>query len=286
MSDPIEFGLDNAKIIKAAGCEAFKQSRPNEKSRITIISFRTYHDVKLKEKEAEKGSPLTDAEKADIIAKTNAKIAEHLGKPVDQLTEVDKLNPKEPKFGFSFTHFRDGIGTIKCLSKYEGNNVIKPAICCDKMGDADQTVATVILQYPVDSEGAIDMDLFKQKKYTSVFIWKLGSKKFMKLRSILAEQKEEKRQTIDLRVELDGEVKYQKQNIHFVSSAAWCRDDVPPELKHWVLEQGIKNWKYIKGNLGFEMTVDKLMEKLGQAPQIAEEAAKPQVQAGYTSLLD
>ena len=286
MSDPIEFGLDNAKIIKAAGCEAFKQSRPNEKSRITIISFRTYHDVKLKEKEAEKGSPLTDAEKAEIIAKTNTKIAEHLSKPVDQLTEVDKLNPKEPKFGFSYTHFRDGIGTIKCLSKYEGNNVIKPALCCDKMGDADQTVATVILQYPVDQEGAIDMDLFKQKKYTSVFIWKLGSKKFMKLRSILAEQKEEKRQTIDLRVELDGEVKYQKQNIHFVSSAAWCRDDVPPELKHWVLEQGIKNWKYIKGNLGFEMTVDKLAEKLGQAPQIAEEAAKPQVQAGYTSLLD
>lgn len=286
MNEPIEFGLDNAKIIKAAGCEAFKQSRPGETSRITIIAFRTYYDVKLREREIEKGSPLTDAEKADTISKINVRLSEHTGKPIDQLTEIDKLNPKEPKFGFSFTHFRDGVGTIKCLSKYEGNNVIKPAVCCDKMGDADQTVGTVILQYPIDKEGQLDLELFKQKKYTSAFIWKLGSKKFMKLRAVLAEQKNEQRQTIDLRVELDGEVKYQKQNIHFVSSAAWIREDVPTELRQWVLEQGLKNWKYVKGSLGFEMTVDKLLERLGAAPQISEESAKPQVQAGYTALLD
>jgi hypothetical protein len=289
MSDMIEFGLDNSKIIKAAGCEAFKQSRTGEQSRITIVAFETHHNLVLKSKEKEKGSPLTDAEKAEYIAKVNAKLSEHLKKPIEQLTEADKQDVRAPKFAFAFTHYQEGIGTIRCLGKYENGVLVKPGLCCERMGDTEQTVGTVVLQYPLDSsnDNALDMDLFRMKKQTAAYIWKLGSKKCKKLLAVLNEQRNENRPTIDLRIELDGEVKYQKQNIHFVSSAAWCREDVAPDLKQWVIEQGLKNWKYVDGSLGFKMTADRLVERLGGGnTQISDEAAKPALHAGYSNLLD
>ena len=290
MSGIIEFGLDNSKIIKSAGCEAFKQSRQGEQSRITIIAFETHHNLVLKSKVKEKGSPLTDAEKADLIAKVNNKLSEHLKKPLDQLTEADKQDVRAPKFAFAFTHYQEGVGTIRCLGKYENGVLVEPGLCCEKMGDTEQTVGTVILQYPIDSnnENQLDMDLFRLKKHTSPFIWKLGSKKCKKLLAVLNEQRNDGRPTIDLRIELaEGDVKFQKQNIHYVSSAAWCREDVPPELKQWVIEQGLKNWKHVDSSLGFKMTADRLAEKLGGgSSQISDEGAKPQLHAGYGSLLD
>jgi hypothetical protein len=289
-----DFGFDEAKVIKAAGCEPFKQSRAGEKSRIAIISFKKYYDVALASKTKEKGSALTDVEKAEILKKVDEKIAAHLQKPVEQLTEVDRLDIKQPKFSFAFTHYKDGVGTIQCKGKYEvvpgtGPVLTKAAICDEKMGDAEQTVATVVLQYPIDNEGQVDMELFRAKKYTSVFIWKLGSKKFKKLEGVYADARNDKRFTIDLRVELDGEPKYQKQNIHLASGATFAREDVDPALKNWILEQGLRNYKYVKNHLGYDMPMDKLLEKLGQAPALAQGEAsesKPQLQAGYDSLLD
>lgn len=290
MADVQDFGFDDGKVIKVQGVEVFKQNKHGEKHRVSIIAFRKYHDIVLKVKAQEKGSPLTDEEKAAFCTKIDAKLAEQLKKDVKDLTEADRLDIKKPKFSYSFTHFNEGVGTIRCLSKYEGPTLIKPDICCDKFGDADQKVGTIIMTYPVDQEGNIDADLLKARKYTSVYVWAMSSKKYQKLESAYKDARTDQREVIDLRVTLDGDPKYQKQQIEAASTAFWAREGCDPEIRTWVLDQGLRAYKYVEQNLGFTMTRDKLLEKLGQSPSAAAQlsggsADAPKLVSGYDELL-
>jgi len=265
----MEFGFDDAKVIKNQGVELFKQSKKGERSRVSVISFKKYHDVVLAAKQREKIGPdgkmipLTDVEKADYIQKIDAKLAQQLGKPVDQLTDVDRIDIKQPRFKYGFTHYGDGVGTIRCLSKYEGTTVAKPEICCDKFGDAEQTVAMVVMTYPTDDSLQVDEDLLKAKKYTGIYIWKMGSKKFKKLETAYVDARNDKRFVIDLSIVLDGDPKYQGQIITALSGAYWAREGGDPSVRQWVLDQGLRAWRHVDNNLGFDMSKDKLLEKLG-----------------------
>lgn len=290
MSDIMEFGFDDAKVIKNQGVDQFKQTRSGETSRISVISFKKFHDVVLAAKAREKGSPLTDQEKFELITKIDTRLSEQLKKPVDQLTEVDRLDIKHPRFSFAYTHYKDGVGTIRCLSKYENGVCVKPEMCCDKIGDADQTVGAVIMTYPTNQDGDVDEDLLKQKKYTGVNVYKLSSKKFKRLESAYKDAREDKRQIIDLKVKLDGDPKYQKQEISAGPNAVWAREGFDPSLRAWVLDQGLRAWKHVQGVLGYEMKKELLAEKLGQTSSSqlssgAQSAETPKLQSSYDELL-
>lgn len=285
MTNIMDFGFDDSKVIKTAGVERFKQDRPGVIDRVSLIAFKTFHDVILGGKAREKGSTLTDAEKADICAKIDAKLAENLGKKPEELTEVDKLDIKSPRFSFAFTHWGEGVGGIRCLSAYEGTTLVKQELCCRKMGDADQTVATVILQYPVDKQIQVDMALLKERKYTELWIWKLSSKKFKKVEGAYIDARNDNRPVVDLKITLDGDPRYQKQVIEVASSATWAREDTDPAIRQWVLEQGLRGYKYVKDSLGFEMKAEALAEKLGgQAASAAALAASPETSASKPAL--
>ncbi len=291
MSEIFEFGFEDAKVIKNQGVDQFKQSIPGQTNRISVVSFKMYHDGIIAEKTREKGSSLTDAEKAEIIAKVDNKLAEKLGKKVEELTQVDRIDVKNPRFAFAYTHYKEGIGTIRCLSKYEGGTLSEPALCCKKIGDADQTVGAVIMVYPSDREGNIDEDIFRSKKMTEFNTYKMASKKFKKVESAYKDGREDKKFTIDLKVKLDGEVKFQKQEISTGANAVWCRDDMDPMIRQWVLENGIRAWKHVSGVLGFEMKKETLAEKLGGgggslgSGSGSASASLPQAQKTYDDLL-
>lgn len=294
----MEFGFDDAKVIKNQGIELFKQAKKGERTRVSIISFKKFHDVVIAAKQREKVGPdgkmipLTDQEKADFIAKIDSKLAQQLGKSVDQLTDADRLDIKQPRFKYGFTHYGEGVGTIRCLSKYEGTTLVKPDICCDKFGDAEQTVAMVVMTYPVDDNLQVDEDLLKARKYTNFFIWKMGSKKFKKLETAYVEARNDKRFVIDLSVQLDGDPKYQGQVITSLSGAYWAREGGDPAVRAWVLDQGLRAWKHVDNNLGFEMSKDKLLEKLGggggghAAIGSGDAAEAPKLIQDYNALLD
>ncbi len=285
MSNIMDFGFDDSKVIKAAGVERFKQDRAGKIDRVSLIAFKTYHDVLLAGKAREKGSALTDVEKAELCAKIDSKLAGNLGKKPEELTEVDKLDIKSPRFSFAFTHWGDGVGGIRCLSTYEGTTLVKAELCCDRMGDADQTVATVMLQYPVDKNTQVDMDLLRERKYTELWIWKLSSKKFKKVEGAYIDARNDNRPVVDLKITLDGDPRYQKQVIEVASSATWAREDTDPEIRLWVLKQGLRAYKYVKDSLGFEMKKEALAEKLGgQAASAAALAASPETSASKPAL--
>lgn len=293
MSDIMEFGFEESKVIKPQGVDRLKLSRPNEVARISIIAFRQFHEVIRAQKERQKGSPLSEDEKKEIFAKIDSKLAEQLKKPVADLTEIDRLDIKSPKFSFAFTHYRDGLGSIRCLSKYNGTQLVKTELCCNELGDAEQQVATVVLKYPVDRDGQIDMDLLKQRKYTEVMTWRMSAKKFKRVEGVYIEARNHNMHVIDLKVTLDGDPKYQKFQIENGYTAAWAREDADPELRRWVLEQGLRSFKHVKGELGFELTKDKLLERLkGESASAAAlsggeaSAPAPQQVQSYDNLLD
>lgn len=292
MSDITEFGFEDSKQIKTRGMDRFKLNRSGEVGRISIIAFKKFSDVIISHKTKEKGAPLSDDEKAELIAKIDGKLKQQLGK--EELTDVDRLDVKHARFAYAFTHYKDGLGSIRCLSKYSGSELMKPELCCKEIGDAEQQIATICMVYPTEEDGSIDMDLLKMKKRIFFNVLRMSAKKFKRIESTYndARNAETPMHTIDLKLTLDGDPKYQKFAIENGMTAAWLRQDADPELRQWVLEQGLRSWKYVKDELGFEMTRDRLVEKLrggsgsssDSGPSQAE-APNPQIQGSYDDLL-
>ena len=290
-SDVMEFGFDDGKVVQVSGYERFTQSKHNELSRITVISFKRRIDSILKHRAQEKGSPLTDEEKAELIQKVDTKLSEKTGKPVNDLTEIDRLNIEQPKFAAAWTHFGDGFGTIRCLSKRDGNTIIHRAACCNtkKLQDAEQHVGCVILKYPIDSDGEVDLDLLNQKKYTTVELYRMSAKKYKKFESTYTGARKNGFKVIDMKVTLDGDSKYQKQNFENGMTAVWARSEgVKLEVRNWILEEGLRAWKHVEKELGFELSPEQLQQRLSGSAQLGSgeaSAPTPQLQAGYDDLL-
>lgn len=286
MSDIVDFGFEESKVIKPQGIERFKLSRSGEVGRVSIISFKKYSDVVIATKQREKGEALSDDEKAEMIVKIDAKLKERLGKT--ELSEADRMDIQTPRFSFAYTHYDDKIGGMRCLSKYNGQNVVKAELCCEKFGDAEQTIATVVMLYPTNRDGSVDMDYLRAKKNIDFQILRMTAKKYKKIESTYKDAVAVEQPTIDLKLTLDGDPKYQKFQIESGSVALWARKDADPELRNWVVEQGIRCHKYVKNELGYELSREKLVEKLnGVASQSTSSVneEKPRLQAGYDKLL-
>lgn len=299
-ADVMEIGFDDAKVVKPQGFEKFKQDRPGKIDRVSIIAFKTYLDVIIANKSREKGASLSDEEKAEIARKIETKLAEQNKKKVEDLTEVDRLDIKQPKFWVAYTHYQDGIGTVRCHGKWEGNTLVKPGICCQKMGDAEQSIGTVLIRYPTDENNQVDAELLTKRKLTGIEIYKMSAKKYKKVEGAYIEARNnmvggEPLRIIDLKVTLDGDPKYQKQIIEGGSTAFWARQDTAAEIRQWVLDQGLRAGKYVSKELGYDMPADKLAERLmgggsasgngGSAGQLAAAAAAPST-VNYDSLLE
>lgn len=286
----VDFGFDDAKVIKPQGIERFKQDRSGHTDRISLICFKTFAESVIAAKTREKGSPLTDDEKGDLIKKIDAKLADNLKKKVEELTEVDRLDIKNPRFSFAYTHYQDGVGSIRCLGKWQGSTLVTPGLCCRKMGDAGQQVATILLRYPVTSEGQVDPDLLKKRQYTNVEVWRMSAKKFKQVEGVYIDARANNIPVIDMKVTLDGDPKFQKQRIENGLTAFWAREDCDPEIRSWVLDQGLRAYKHVSKELGFAMSAEKLAEKLGGASGALASgdagASTPKLQPSYNDLLD
>jgi hypothetical protein len=284
----LEFSFDDSKIVKTQEIEIFKQNK-GEKHRVSVVAFKRFHDAVLKSKTQEAGRPLTDQEKAELIIKVDARLAEQLKKKPEELTEIDRLDVKAPRFSVAFVHYKDGLGSVRCLSTYEGGQLVKPEVCCKEMGDATQTVGTIIMIYPVDEHLQADIDLLKQRKYTHIRMWRMTAKKFKQTESTYVGARNDQPPTyvLDLKVTIEGDPKFQNQKIESGSTAVWAREGMDPEIRQWVLEQGLRNYKHIAKNLGYEMSREKLIERLNATPAMSAEASAeaPQLSTNYNELL-
>lgn len=295
----MEFGFDDSSHIKTNGFEKWKQSKAGQIDRACIVSFNRYHDVVLRNKAREKGSALTNEEQSDLLSRVDAKIAAQLTKKVEDLTEVDRLDIKSPKFWNSFTHFDDkvekggnGIGTFRCLSKWKGSQMLQQEVCCKRFNEADQKVACIVMTYPINkSDKSVNVKLLLEKEYTEFFVWVMNAKKFKKIEAAYAESRAEEKYVIDMKVELDGDPNYQKQLVTASSTSCWAKPDFDAGIRNWILEQGLRAAKQINTHLGFKLSKEKLLERMesGKTAQRLEasSSASPSnaLSAGYDDLI-
>lgn len=293
MTDILEFGFEDSNVVKSNDLEMFKQSANAKKHIISIIAFKKHSDKVLAKKHAEAraaGKSLSEAEIADVLAKVDAKLAERLGKPVESLTEVDRLDPTSPRFGVANTHYAEGVGSFRCLSTFSGQNVTKREICCEKYGDPQQQVATIIMTYP--GQGQVDKELLKQQKYVEFYAWRMTGKKFQQINQTYTDARNDEKQVINMRVTLDGDEKYQKQKIEVQGHATWNLEGFE-DTRQWVLDTGYRMFQQIDKTLilGQKWTKDKLLSKMsgsGAAAQITggdDEKPKPQLTTSYDELI-
>lgn len=303
MSDVLEFGFDDGKVIKNTGVDEFKIEQKGGRARISLIAFKKYSDAILVKKarerwenmseEERKGKTLslglfTDQEKLEIIQKIDEKLAERLGKPVNQLREIDRLDTSSPKFWMAHTHYKEGVGTFRCFGSYRGSTLIEAGRCCEDCGDAEQRAVTVILKYPLDERGRPNEDLMKQRLYTEILLYKLSAKQYTRLESTFLEAREEGKERMDLKVTLDGDPKY-KKHLYESAQCFWGAEGFDPGTRDWILEQGLRASKHCPNNLGMELKLNQYLEKIGQSPAAMASGAaddKPRLQGGYKSLID
>lgn len=302
MSEVMEFGFDDGKVIKNSGIDEFKLEK-NGKARISLIAFKKYSDGILAKKAQERWSnftdeekakkPLslalfTDAEKLEILGNIDKKLAERLSKKVEDLKEIDRLDTTMPKFWMGFTHFKDGLGTIRCMGTYKGSTLVEPGKCCDDLGDAEQRAVTIILKYPVGEHMQPNMDMMKQRLYTEVLLYRLSAKQYTRLEGCFVEARQEGKERMDLKVTLDGDPKY-KKHIYETANCFWAREDFDPEVRAWILDQGLRASKHCPNNLGMELKLQQYLEKVGQSPAAMASGAnedRPKMVGGYNSLID
>lgn len=302
MSDVLEFGFDDGKVIKDSSVEEFKLEKGG-KARISLVAFKKLSDgvilKKVKERfenfsEEEKAkrplslSLLSDQEKLDVIAAVDKRIAEKLGKKPEEVKEIDRLDITKPKFWMGFTHYRDGVGTIRCMGTYKGTTLIEPGKCCEKIGDAEQRAVTIVLQYPIGEHMQPNLEMMKQRLYTNVLLYKMSAKQYKRLESTFVEAQSDGKPTMDLKTSIDGDPKF-KKHLYETASCFWAREDFDPEVRAWILDQALRAAKHCPNNLGMEMTPQKFLEKLGESPAAMASGAsedRPKVQGSYVGLLD
>lgn len=302
MSDVMEFGFDDGKVIKNSGIDEFKLEK-NGKARISLIAFKKYSDGILAKKAQERWGNFTDEEKAkkplslslftdqeklEILANIDKKLAERLSKEVKDLKEIDRLDTTMPKFWMGFTHFKDGVGTMRCMGVYKGSTLVEAGKCCDDMGDAEQRTVTIVMKYPVGEHMQPNMDMIKQRLYTEILLYKLSAKQYNRLEGCFVEARQEGKERMDLKVTLDGDPKY-KKHIYETANCFWAREDFDPESRAWILDQGLRAAKHCPNNLGMELKLQQYLEKVGQSPAAMASGAnedRPKMVGSYGSLID
>ncbi len=305
MSDVMEFGFDDGKVIKNSGIDEFKIEQKGGRARISLVAFKKYSDAilvrKVKERwenmsESERAgkslslSLFTDQEKLDIISKVDAKLAEKLGVPVEKLREIDRLDTESPKFWMAHTHFRDGVGTFRCMGTYKGSTLLEAGRCCDDNGEAEQRAVTIVLKYPVDEKLIPNEQMMKDRLYTEILLYKLSAKQYNRLESTFLEAREDGKPRMDLKVTLDGDPKY-KKHVYETSTCFWGKENFDPATRDWILDQGLRATKHCPNNLGAELKLQAYLEKIGQSPAAmgsgaAEDRPKSMAGGNYKSLID
>ena len=291
----VEFGFENSTVVPKNNIDTFEQSKTGQKNRISVVAFQPRIRGLIAKKTQEKGAPLTDEEKTALVVKLDAKLSEVLNKKVEELTEADRVDPAAPRWIASWTHFHADVGTIRCYSDYDHEgNVVDPKVCCRKYGDAKQVIASIVMIYPMTDDGQTDFDLLNQKKSTYFQLLKLNGKKYKTIESVYKDMKNEDppRFTIDLKVTLDGDPKFKNQKFEG-SSASFLNKNVSDETRSWIYDRGIRLWKHVDSILGYDMPMEKFLEKTGgggsaagDSKALAADEAPKVDYAKLTSLVD
>lgn len=232
------------------------------KGEIRRMAFVYYHTVdknyvaKEMVKAREAGSPMSPDRAKAIGRKVLEALATKLGKPVEQLTILDRLDLSEVKFKQSRAHYQQGLGFIHSrlgMDGPEGDSVWK------RLEEPKVYFSTLMLVYPANSRGDMSTDdigrlnevrliPWRMSKPLFMAVWKHNSGLMLNGMSIASQ---------DIKAECT-DATYQKIDISLAGPSVWLRN---PAYKKAVLEKAVG--VYDKLDPFRTISTDQLRAKLG-----------------------
>lgn len=254
--DDIGLGDDDKNKVKSNQTEWYKGEK-NRTDRVAIVNFNTHDVVQLRK--ALKAKPdMTEEQKALIIRKVREKLAEKHNKAVDQLEEVDLLDLSEARFKMAEGYFSKtpGVGYVE---HPKGQLSADDLRVWGKLGEKKSYVVTLLLIYPTDREGEVEMDRLSKFQLKP---WRMSPEKYEVLRKINRGLLEGGGNIAATDLHLScTDTTYQKITVTQAGPAIYLRND---QMKRMVLAKAIPLYK--KLNPFRAMSTDDLREKLGMAP--------------------
>lgn len=262
MSDPFDnyeeyendlgLGDDDRKAAKSNADIEWYKGEKGRTDRAAIVYFHPV-DVTAVTAARKKDKSLPREELVKIGQKALADRAASLGKTVDQLTAVDKLDLTQVHFKSYSSHYEDGMGYF--LSRLGKDGPEADAVW-KRLSEPKRGFSTALVVYPTMKDGSIDKarfnDLtvkpwrFSQKRYEA--IWKTNNTLSLNNLSIANQ---------DLLLECK-DTKFQQIEPSGAGPAIWLKSE---KLKETVLEKAVA--LYDKLVPFREMSTDQLRQKLG-----------------------
>jgi hypothetical protein len=257
----IGLGGDDKGRIRTNQVDWYK----GEKGRTDRVALVYFNPIVVNQvKKLAKAKPgLTEDQKREAASKILANLAQKVGKSVDQLEPADTLDLTEARFRVAEAAFKQGLGFVQ-FPKRDGLTQEELKVW-SKVGDPRTYVTTLLLVYPTDSDGEVDMDRLAKGGW-KLKPWRFSPEKYDKIFKInkgLAEAGSSVTM-YDLFLSCK-ETQYQQIDITQAGPAIWMRHDA---LKRPILNKASD--LYSKINPFRVMTTDELREKLGMsAPAVS-----------------
>jgi len=230
--------------------------------RCAFVYFFTYNAnaVQAALKAAKKADKKLTPEEMELVAKKAlSKRAEALGKSVDQLTPVDKLDISTAHFRVMRAHYREGLGYV--VSRLGKDGADADALW-KSLPEAKTYFSTLLLVYPTDSEGNINKEALatqiKQEKL-KFLPWRFSPRVYDEIWKTNDGLRQNNLAMSSQDVKLEcREPQYQNISVSFLGGAVWQKNEI---FKKVVLANAINF--YDKISPFREMTTDQLRAKLG-----------------------
>jgi len=249
--DDIGLGDEDKGKVNSNQVDWYKGEK-GRTDRVALIYFNSIRQTVLRKALRAKPDLTKDQQKA-VVVQVLQKLAEKLGKPVDQLDAVDELDLTEARFRTLSSSYKQGVGYVEWPKKLspEEEKVWK------KLGEKKDYVCTLLLIYPTDKDGDIDRD--RLAKGWTVKPWRFPAKIYEAIRKINRGQAESGNSVASLDLTISCEdTQYQKLSILPAGPSIYLKND---KLKNMVLSKAAT--MYDKLNPFRQLTTDELREKLG-----------------------
>lgn len=257
----VGLGAEDSQKVSTNKLDWYKGDK-DRKDAVAIVNFATKELSYLKKALKEKPD-LTEAQKKQVLMLCRKKVAEELGKPVDALDPIDMMDLEEVRFRPISGSFKEGVGYVawpKTMTADEQKLYVE-----SKVGAKKDYVTTIILVYPVDAEGDIDMEKLTKKKdgrlveSFKVLPWRMSTDKYHDLVRINKKigKTGKSLANTDLLIECTDK-NFQKMKIDDAGPSAWKTD---PVVQRAVLARALKFQDKLEPFKHW--TVDELKEKLG-----------------------
>lgn len=243
---------DEGKALFKPRQERFKMDK-GQHARAALVYFHTYDITTVQA--ARKANPNMDREQMRKVGQEALEArAKELGKPVDQLTDGEKLDTRMNQFKKWMGHYHQGIGYIISRLGKDGKDADE---IWKKITEPRLYFSTALLVYPTNREG----DIIKEHLADSwkVWPWRFGKniyERFWKLNASLKELGQGLA-TQDLKLECK-DAQYQNIDVTFAGAALWQKSD---KFKSLILDAALKVYPNL---VDFrEMSTEQLRAKLG-----------------------